>query len=165
MEYSGNVPDLFQWISPIPSRRIRLQKGRHHFYLSTKDEYVRELSPLVSVDSVTYGDLDGDGKEEAAVWITFHTGGTQNWDFLYVYKLYGARPKLLGILESGSRGYGGLGRCAISNGLLVLNFNDPDRREGDCCSEGYIRIHFRWENGAFVEAGPREHGNWNSESP
>ena len=42
---------------------------------------------LVSVDAVIYGDLDSDGIEEAAVLLNCSSGGTVNWDFLYIYKL------------------------------------------------------------------------------
>jgi hypothetical protein len=113
------------------------------------------------MDGVTYGDLDGNGTEEAAVHLNYGSGGTQNWDYLYVYKSVDGRPSLIGILISGERGYGGLVRSSIENGLLVLDFADADRRVGDCCSEGYIRVHYRWRNGTFVEIGARERGDLN----
>jgi hypothetical protein len=109
--------------------------------------------------SVTYGDLNADGTEEAAVHLNYTEGGTANWDYLYVYKLVRTRPKLMSILKGGSRSHGGLNRVAIQNGLLTLDFADPDRRVGDCCSEGYIRVRYRWRDGKFVEEGPREHGD------
>lgn len=125
------------------------------------DRLERERAPLVSVDSVTYGDLDGDGVDEAAVHLNYSTGGTMNWDFLYIYKLKSGQPKALAILESGSRAYGGLARSVVENGQLVLDFADAERLVGDCCSEGYIRIHYRWRNGAFIEEGQRERGDLN----
>jgi hypothetical protein len=108
---------------------------------------------------VTYGDIDGDGAEEAAVHLNYSTGGTANWDYLYVYKLEHGRPKLMERLESGSRVSGGLVRSAIEKEILILDFADPERSAGDCCSEGYIRVHYRWQDGRFVETGARERGD------
>jgi hypothetical protein len=157
-EYSL-VPSISRWISPLPQKQIRAVRGIHYFYLPSQGKDEREPAPLVSVDSVTYGDLDGDGIEEAAVHLNYSTGGTQNWDFLYIYKLSQGSPRLLGVLESGSRGNGGLVRVCVTGGLLVLDFADAERRVGDCCSEGYIRVRYRWQDRSFVEGGPRERGD------
>lgn len=159
MGEATSVPTSWHWIDPLPQEQIRVVRGIHRFYSPGQDEYEREHAPLISVDSITYGDLDGDGIEEAAVHLNYSTGGTSNWDFLYIYRLVRGRPKLLGILESGSRGYGGLVRTSIAEGLLVLDFADAERRVGDCCSEGYIRVRYRWQGQAFVEQGPRERGD------
>jgi len=154
-----SVPKLWRWIDPLPDGRIRVVRGIHHFYERTQDPEDSRRAPLISVDAVTYGDLDGDGIEEAAVHLNYSPGGTQNWDFLYIYKLNGGRPLLLGVLESGSRAYGGLVRTSITEGFLVLDFADAERRVGDCCSEGYIRVRFRWRDGGFHEEGPQERGD------
>jgi hypothetical protein len=156
---ASSVPSISRWISPLPQERIQVVRGIHHFYSPSQDELERERAPLISVDSITYGDLDGDGMEEAAVHLNYSTGGTQNWDFLYIYELGRGRPKLLSVLESGSRGYGGLVRTSIEAGLLVLDFADAARRVGDCCSEGYIRVRYRWRDRGFAEEGPRERGD------
>jgi hypothetical protein len=136
-----DVHQPWHWFTPAPDRHFRAVNGVHHFYLRDQDIYVREHSPLVSVDSVNYGDLDGDGVEEAVVALNYSTGGTQNWDYLYVYKLENGQPQLLARTQTGSRGYGGLVRAFVRNQLLIVDFADPERRVGDCCSEGYIRVH------------------------
>jgi hypothetical protein len=46
----------------------------------------------------------------------------------------------------------------VRDGLLVADFADSEKRIGDCCSEGYIRVRYRWQGGAFVEEGNREYG-------
>lgn len=149
----------WHWLTLLPRTKIRFEKGIHHFYEPNQSQSERERAPLVSVDEVTYGDLDRDSAKVATVHLNYSSSGTQNWDYLYVYRIHRGQPELLGILESGERGYGGLYRTAIQGGLLVLEFADADRRVGDCCSEGYIRVHYRWRNGAFVEEGPRERGD------
>jgi len=149
----------WHWIASRPQTLVRIENGIHYFRHS--DQSASKPSPVISVDGVTYGDLDGDGTEEAAVHLNYGSGGTQNWDYLYVYKRVDGSPKLIGLLISGERGYGGLVGSTIQNGLLVLDFADADRRVGDCCSEGYIRVHYRWRNGTFVEEGTRERGDLN----
>lgn len=153
-----DVDQPWHWLTSAPDQHFRAVDGIHHFYLHGRDTHVGEPSPLVSVDSVIYGDLDGDGVEEAIVALNYSTGGTMNWNYLYVYKLEGGKPRLLARMETGSRGYGGLVRAFVRNQLLTVDFADPERRVGDCCSEGYIRARYRWQDGAFVEEGEREHG-------
>src|SRR5882724_11171506 len=151
---------LVPWhcLTSTPTLRFRAVGGIHHVYLPSQDNYEREHAPLVSVDSVTYGDLDGDGAEEALVALNYSAGGTANWDYLYAFKLENARAKLIARMQTGSRAYGGLVRAFVREGLLIADFADSERLVGDCCSEGYIRVRYRWQDGAFVEEGDRERG-------
>jgi hypothetical protein len=156
---SNGVPESLRWITSSPKSHIEISNGIHHFYEEAEDDFEREFAPLVSVDSIVYGDLVGDGDEEAVVSLNYSTGGTANWDYLYVYTLKSGAPALLGRMETGSRGYGGLIKATVENGLLVVDIADKDRRVGDCCSEGYIRLRYRWQRGGFVETGTRERGD------
>ncbi len=152
------VPATWKWLTSVPDQHFRAVNGIHHFYLSDQDGYERQHSPLISVDSVTYGDLDGDGLEEAVVALNYSTGGTANWDYLYVYKLQGGQAKLIARMRTGSRADGGLVRAFVRENFLIVDFADSERRVGDCCSEGYVRVTYRWREGAFVEEGQQEHG-------
>ena len=153
-----DVGQPWHWFTSAPDQHFRVANGVHHFYLRDQDSCVREHSPLVSVDSVIYGDLDGDGVEEAVVALNYGTGGTQNWDYLYVYKLQRGQSKLLARMQTGSRADGGLVRAFVRENLLIVDFADSEKRVADCCSEGYVRVRYRWRDGAFVEEGQREHG-------
>jgi hypothetical protein len=152
------VPEDWHWIASLPKTRIATTNGLHRFD-EDRAEDDPSPSPVLSVDSVTYGDLLGDRGEEAVVSLNYGTGGTANWDYLYVYKLKNDHPVLLALMETGSRGSGGLVHVTVRGGLLVADFADKDRMIGDCCSGGYIRVRYRWQNGRFVEVGAREHGN------
>lgn len=151
------VPIDWKWLS-APDQHFRAVNRMHHFYLPGQDSYERQHSPLISVDSVTYGDLDDDGLEEAVVALNYSTGGTANWDYLYVYKLRWGQAKLLARMRTGSRADGGLVRAFVRKNLLIVDFADSEKRLGDCCSEGYVRVSYRWRDGVFVEEGQREHG-------
>jgi hypothetical protein len=156
----GNPPNRYQqWIVPIPLTKVALSDGVSRFGVDLEDSEVHDDTPGLWLQSVTYGKLDGDEKEIAAVDLRFSIGGTANWHYLYVYRLNGGVPEVLGVLESGSRAYGGLIQVAIEQSQLVLDFADPEKRVGDCCSKGYIRVHYEWKDGRFVEAGKRERGD------
>src|ERR1700730_15197816 len=118
------------------------------------------------MESVTHGDLDGDQKEEAAVVLN-HSGGTANWDYLYVYKLERNVPRLLGWLENRSRAECGLVLVRIIHSHeLQLDFADYEGRAGDWCSERFIRARYNWRDGQFLETGTREKSDLkNTHSP
>jgi hypothetical protein len=150
------VPMDWKWLTSTPDEHFRAINGMHQFHSFGQDRYERQRSPLISVDSVRYGDLDGDGLEEAVVALNYSTGGTANWNYLYVYKLIRGQAKLLARMRTGSRGSGGLVRAFVRNQLLIADFADPEKRMGDCCSEGFIRVSYRWQDGVFVEDGQRQ---------
>jgi hypothetical protein len=160
--YAWNGPqnhasDNWRWLDSPPQSKIKVSDGTHHFNDENATE--QEPSPFLTVRAVTYGDLIGDGSEEAIVKLNYSTGGTANWDYLYVYKLANGHPILLGRLESGSRGYGGLIKVSVRDRLLVTDFADKEKLQGECCSAGYIRVQYRWQRGTFVEFGTRQHGD------
>jgi len=150
----GGVPPSWKWLDAVPTGSIRLANGRVEFGES------RQFSPapFVELISVTYGDLSGDGREEAAVDLMYKTGGTADWHYLFIYALADGSPKLLGLLRSGSRAYGGLVKVAIHEHRLLLDFSDERKQIGDCCSEGWVRVGYRLRNGRFVETGARSYG-------
>lgn len=148
------VPTGWKWLEGKPKSSIRMKAGRYNF--SSSEPFA---DGYLMIRSVTYGDLNGDSRDEAAVDLLCSTGGTANWHYLYVFTLANGSPTLLGRLQSGSRAYGGLLKVAIEQNMLVLDFADGDRRVGDCCSEGYIRVRYRWQAGRFVEVGSRVSGD------
>jgi hypothetical protein len=151
------VPGSWKWLTSAPDRHFRAVNGIHHFYSPSQDSHERQHSPLISIDSIAYGDLDGDRVEEAVVALNYSTGGTANWDYLYVYKLQRGQVKLLARMQTGSRADGGLVRAFVREGLLIIDFADTEKRVADCCSEGYVWVSYRWQADAFVEEGEREH--------
>jgi hypothetical protein len=157
-------PLTWHWLTSPPDLRFKSVNGIHHFYIPGQDNYEREHAPLVSVDSVNYGDLDGDGVEEAVVALNYSTGGTANWDYLYVYKLESGQPQLLARMRTSSRGYGGLVRAFVRNQLLIVDFADPERGVGDCCSEGYVRVHCRWQEHRASQI-PNGHNGNSAQAP
>ncbi len=140
----------WRWLNERETDLLALRNGRHDFGGG--------LGGYLQVSSVTFGDLDGDGDDEAAVDLIRGTGGTANWHYLYIFSTRSRAPRVLGILRSGSRAFGGLTAVAIVKGVLVLEFNDPKLSTADCCSDGFIRAQYRFDGTRFIEAAPRQGG-------
>jgi hypothetical protein len=157
--WSGKVGALesdqysWHWVSDVPSEVLALKSGSHAFEAGGyPDGYLKLIS-------VTYGDLTGGGTADAAVDLHRQSGGTLGWDCLYVFHESAAGPTLLGVLRSGDRGHGGLVAVKIAGGQLIVDFADPALAFADCCSKGYVRIHYLYQLGKFVEVGARGRGS------
>src|SRR5262249_19817902 len=74
----------------------------------------------VFLSKALYGDVTGDGQEEAIVVLGFLTWGTGIPNCVYIYTLDQQRPKLLWAFDTGDRAYGGLRRVTAENGSLLL---------------------------------------------
>jgi len=150
------VPSSWQWLGESLHSDVRLLDGVHRFDGPSKPT---QSPPYLLFQSATFGDLTGDGRDEVVVDLLYSTGGTAHWHYLYVYAPADGSPKLLGILRSGSRADGGLVRVAVQRQLLILYFADTNRRIADCCSEGWVRVTYRWQDAHFAETGSRRYGD------
>jgi len=141
-----SVPSRPRWMPLVGTARVPLRDSRYTFAC--------DYPPcrLITFDQVVFGKLDGLG-EVAIPTTVFHTGGTANWGYLYVIAMRSGRPKAIAWLEAGSRADMGLRRAAVDHGDLMLVLNDPDKREGDCCSNGSVTLRYRWINGSFQQFG------------
>lgn len=102
----------------------------------------------IAVDA--YGDLDGDGKEEAAVSSLCNTGGTGQFSEGYIYSLKNGKPVLLTHFEGGDRGYEGLQSVKIKDGFLFVERNDGT---ANCCADKTLTTKYRWNGKKLVEVG------------
>ena len=150
------VPMQWRWL-PKQQRMITLRHGKLTIPNSGNDK--ANNSATLRFQSRTFGDLIGDGSEEALVILRYSSGGTANWSYLYVFKLLNGQPAILGVLESGSRGSGGLIEAEIDAASLVVTFADPDRTSADCCSEGFVKVRYRWNGSAFLISEPLQKGS------
>jgi hypothetical protein len=152
--YGAPVPSMWRWLNEPPRVTVKLQNGARNL-----DEKLGAGAPFLQLQSVVFGELTGDGEAEAAVDLLYGTGGTAKWHYVWVYTRDNGSPKLLGVLQSGSRADGGLIRMAIEDHALILDFADTKRRSADCCSDGYVRVQYVWRDGQFRETGARAYGD------
>jgi len=139
--------DRLKWLDPSKPGHIRLVNG------SDDAE-----SPNFTFESVKFADVTGDGKEDAIVVLTFHSGGTQTSDYVYIYSLADGKPKLLAYCYTGDRAYSGLYEVYGEHGTLVVELQDPRKRSADCCSSGFVRTRYSWNGQRFDAVGAREFG-------
>jgi hypothetical protein len=116
--------------------KITVKNG--DFTKETKyDEYTEHF--YFNIFSINYGDLNGDGKDEAVILSACKTGGTGTFSEGFIYAVKAGKPILLTRIPGGDRAWGGLREAKVENGLLVVDRNDPELNQANCCSE-YAQI-------------------------
>jgi hypothetical protein len=115
---------------------------------------------------VRYGDVTGDGTEEAMVRLSIHTGGSSMPNCLYIYTLKGNRPRLLWAFVTGDRANGGLRSIYAEGGRLVVELYGRGARIGGklrgtedagvCCAKSITRTRYQWRRGMFRQFGKSE---------
>lgn len=151
LKWLGDPRDGYSKRAPI-----HLVNGKDLTKVGSYGEYVQWAG--FSLQSVQYADVTGDGIEDAIVVLLYQTGGTQNTHYVYVYSVEAGKPKLLAYCHTGSRGYSGLYKVFGDHGTLIFELFDPKKMQGECCSTGFVRTRYRWQDGQFVRFGSTEYG-------
>jgi hypothetical protein len=144
------VPSKLRWLPRTKANYLSLHDGEYKFPCELPNSY---RCPSALLSQVGFGNIGGMPATTAVVTVEYLTGGTANWQYLYVIALRSGKPTVIAWLEAGSRADMGLRRFAIDSGDLVLIVNDPDKRQGDCCSTGTITYRYRWHAGSFHQIG------------
>jgi len=120
----------------------------------------------VSLVAQTYGDVTGDGVEEAMVVLTESIRGSSIPYYIYVFGIEKERPKVLWAGATGDRAEGGLRKVYSENGELVIElYGNGARVNGDafagdgngaCCPSSITRTRYRWKENRFVQQGKSE---------
>jgi len=105
---------------------------------------------------VTYGDVTGDGADDAVVLSVCNTGGTGNFSEGWVYSMKNGKPAIVAEIPGGDRAEGGLRSARVENGLLVIESNDPGQNGGACCPQVVVTTKTRVSNGKLMTVGKEE---------
>jgi hypothetical protein len=154
-----SVPNRLRWMTLPERAKVTLKNGRYVFD-SDGCHGLPGKCPLLALDTIQYGKFLGIPHETAVVEMTYHTGGTATWQYLYILTVESGKPRVIAWLESGSRADQGLTKVQIDRGDLLLEVNDPEKRQGDCCSTGFIRYRFRWYDASFRKVGNPVFGDY-----
>lgn len=132
--------------------KLRVKNGKYSKE-TPRDGYTDRLE--FDVLAVEYGDVTGDGNDEAVILSNCNTGGTGQFTEGFVYTMRSGKPALLGRVPGGDRADGGLRSIKVDGGNLVVEFNDAEKAAGACCPEGVViqKVHVG-SGGKLTEVGP-----------
>ena len=99
---------------------VRLINGRYDAPADIAGKHPAVDCWSVELGLITYGDVTGDGEEEAIIELYAESGGTEASEDVFIYTMQGAKPALLWKFETGDRAEGGPRRIAAENGELVV---------------------------------------------
>jgi hypothetical protein len=147
--------------------KILLQDGK---YEAHEDIVSRKVPSKdcwsVTLSTLDYGDVTGDGIEEAIVILYAERGGTESSQDVYIYSSRDDKPALPWKFATGDRADGGRRRISAENGELVVEFYGVGTAIGialygtedvpDCCPEHYTRTKYKWVENHFQQDGPEQ---------
>lgn len=140
-------------------RTLKVRNGKRP--PKRRDSVGRPLDISLTVASVTYGDVTGDGDEEAIVDLSWETGGTAQVDSIYIYTMNKSRLRLLWTFDGGDRTDGGVKSVFADHGGLVIELFGKDKiighdlyapdgiHTGLCCPVVFTRTAYAWKAGRF----------------
>lgn len=129
-----------------PKRTFRLTNGE---LPETRTPEGRVDGMGVFFKDVNYGDVTGDGINEAIVSLSVLTGGSAIPHIIYVYTLKNKQPKLLWCFATGDRADGGFRRAYAQRVNLIVELNSPIGKQGDCCPTRFTRTQYQWVEKRF----------------
>lgn len=129
---------------------ITVKDGEADFAVDPEDP---ELRGWFNVGSPSYGDVDGDGAEDAIVITSFNGGGTGTFTSgeVYVLRAGANQPVMLGSIPGGDRGDGGLSDIKIEGGKVLVERYLSTEDDGACCPSKLTREVWSWNGTTFVE--------------
>ncbi len=116
---------------PKGAKTIRVKNGKYEGKADDENVYFM-------VSSVTFGDLDADGIEEAVVETTCSGGGTGRFSDGIVFRYQNGKPVAIEHFGMGDRADGGIHEIKFVKGLLKVGRYGGN--QGACCPE-YVETH------------------------
>ena len=125
-----------------PTRIIHVSKGQ----ANNQDEDFW-------VDKPVYGDLKGDGQEEAVVVLSCHPSGMSPNEVsseIFVFEMAARGPKILEKIPPSNWGGRRVERATLSGKYVVVSYLD-----GECnaCTDWIVSVRFQWDGARLVRIG------------
>lgn len=111
----------------------------------------------IEFSGLSYGDVTGDGVEDAVVALFINTTGTQRPFCILAYTVEGKSPKLLWLHETGGGGGHGLRDYYVEDGQVVIEEYDPimgllngkEVQMTNGAANRYTRVYYSWDGNDF----------------
>ncbi len=124
----------------------------------------------LSYVATKFGDVTGDGEDEAFVILKIETAGSAIPQLVYIFTLLTEEPELIWYFRTGDRADGGLKDLRADDGELAIELFGQDRYilgevetskiTGDleqlCCPTFFTRTRYKWNGKNFQLQGKRE---------
>ena len=124
----------------------------------------------LSFVATKFGDVTGDGEDEALVILKIETAGSAIPQLVYIFTMKTEEPELIWYFRTGDRADGGLKDLRAETGELVVELFGQDRFilgeletskiTGDieqlCCPTFFTRNRYKWNGKNFQLQGKRE---------
>jgi hypothetical protein len=162
----GNF-DFRNYIYPLP-RGWQDDDGKDAV-LEDGERRMAEKRIGLSYVTTRYGDVTGDGFDEAFVVLKILTAGSAIPQIVYVFTWKDEKPALIWHFRTGDRADGGLKNVYDENGKLVIEIYGQDRyvlggvetmkitgdEEQLCCPTHWTRARYEWNGSEFRMQGKR----------
>lgn len=119
--------------------------------------------------NIQYGDVTGDGVEEAVITIRIDVMGNSMPYVVFVYTLTDGEPKMLWVHETGDRADKGLRNVLVTDDrLLMVEQYNADKLVSDsgemievgiCCPKTFTRSFYKWDKSQFQKFREEIHSN------
>ena len=124
----------------------------------------------LSYITTKFGDVTGDGEDEAFVILKILTAGSANPQSVYIFSWKDENPKLIWNFRTGDRTDGGLKDLRMENDEIIVELYGQDRfllgdietskitgdAEQLCCPAFFTRSRYKWNGNNFRMQGKRE---------
>jgi len=144
---TNTTPGDFQWLTKFDTT-VSLRDGTHVFKTGQCGGPYKRC-PEVSISEVLYTDVNDDFVQDAIIVLNYSSGGTAHWGYVYFYTVGGGTSKLIAAFETGTRVYHGLHSIYQGSGHLIVELNEPDENEGECCATWRTRTEYQWRRDHF----------------
>jgi hypothetical protein len=121
-------------------------EGRH-----TELTEDRTCSVCLWIREITFGDIDGDGAEEAILLIDSNLRGAGTSLDAYVFGVVDGKPAFRARIEGGDRGDGGLQSVSVAAGEVLVRRFELTPSDDVCCPSRVLVERWRWRDGKLLK--------------
>jgi heat shock protein HslJ len=156
-EAAGLTPDQLRnaGYSGIYTETVTLTDGLYEGEPFVPDSAARPTVQYIDGSEV-FGDLDGDGVEDAAVLLVESSGGSGTFTYVGAQLNQGGQPVDAGAVWIGDRTQ--VATMAITGGQVVLDIVTQGPDDAQCCPTLKVRKTLALQDGLLAEAGSEEQG-------
>jgi hypothetical protein len=124
--------------------------------ITVKNGKSQKKKKSFSVEVSGYGDLDGDGKDEAIIKTIQNTGGSGNFSNAIIFTMKNGKPVVLTEFVGGDRGDGGIISATIKDKMLIVEQNKLGEKGGACCPEFVTTTNYELKASKLVQVGTQQ---------